>query len=68
MEQQWTKQHREMTHSIDQLRKEVREMRHHEVEYLDGIDEDAELIGETGGMNRKQLRELSDMAKKFAGT
>ncbi len=67
LEQQWKKQYNEMTYSIDRLRQEVGEMKHHEVEYLEDIDMDAELIGETGGMNREQLRELSDMAKKFAG-
>ena len=67
LEQQWGKKYSEMMHSVEQLRREVREMKHYEVEYLEDIDMDAELIGAAGGMNRKQLKELSDMAKKFVG-
>jgi chromosome segregation ATPase len=67
LEQQWKTQYSEMMSSIDRLRYEVREMKHNEVEFLEDIDSNAELIGPTGGVNRDQLKELSNMAKKFAG-
>jgi hypothetical protein len=43
-------------------------MKHQEVEYLEGIDKDAELSGTTGGIDREQLKEISSMAKKFTGS
>ena len=66
VEQQGKTQYSELTTAIKQLRHEVIEMKHQEVEYLDGIDEDAERVGAKGGIDRDQLRQLSSMAKKFA--
>jgi PAS domain S-box-containing protein len=67
LEQQWKTQYSEMMSSIDRLSYEVREMKHNEVEFLEDIDLNAKPIGATGGVNRDQLKELSNMAKKFAG-
>ena len=67
LEQQWKTQYSEMMSSIDRLSYEVREMKHNEVEFLEDIDSNKELVGPTGGVNRDQLKELSNMAKKFAG-
>jgi PAS domain S-box-containing protein len=67
LEQQWKSQYSELLSSIEGLRHEVIEMKHHEVEFLEDIDPDAEPVGAKGGVNRDQLRELSVMAKKFAG-
>ena len=67
LEQQWKTQYSELLSSIDRLRHEVIEMKHHEVEFLEDIDADTESVGAKSGVNRDQLRELSVMAKKFAG-
>lgn len=67
LEQQWKTQYSELISAIDRLRHEVVEMKHHEVEFLEDIDADAEPVGTGKGVNRDQLRELSSMAKKFAG-
>jgi PAS domain S-box-containing protein len=66
LDQQGKKQYSELTKAIEQLRHELIEMKHHEVEFLDGIEEDAELVGAGGKLAIDQLRELSNMAKKFA--
>lgn len=65
LEQQWRTQYNELTTAIQQLRHAVIEMKHQEVEYLDGIDEDAEPVGAREGIDRDQLKQLSSMAKKF---
>jgi chromosome segregation ATPase len=65
-EYQWKTQYDSLTEAIKMLRKEVVEMKHHEVEFLDGIDEDEEPVGAKSGIDREQLRQISCMAKKFA--
>jgi PAS domain S-box-containing protein len=64
-DQYWKKQYSDLTKAIEQLRREVIEMKRHEVEFLDGIEEDAELVGAGGELAIDQIRELSTMAKKF---
>lgn len=66
MEQQWRIQHREMTGAIKQLRDDVIEMKHREVEFLEDVEVNPETAGNGGGLNPVHLKELSDMAKKFA--
>jgi PAS domain S-box-containing protein len=65
-EYQWKTQYDSLTEAIKMLRKEVVEMKHHEVEFLDGIDEGEEPVGAKSGIDREQLRQISCMAKKFA--
>ncbi|GEM_PF-4506888 len=49
------------------LRNEIIEMKHHEVEFLDGIEEYPEPVGAKGGLlDKEQLKQISCMAKKFA--
>jgi PAS domain S-box-containing protein len=60
-EYQWKTQYDSLTEAIKMLRKEIVEMKHHEVEFLDGIDE-----GKNSNLDREQLKQLSCMAKKFA--
>ena len=66
LEKQWKAQCKELTATIEQLHRMVREMKHREVEFLDGIDRDAELVGARTGLDHEQLEQLSSMAKKFA--
>jgi PAS domain S-box-containing protein len=65
-ERQWKTQYGVMTETIENLRLEVVEMKRHEVEFLDGIDEYAEPVGAKSELDREQLRQISCMAKKFA--
>ncbi len=65
IQQQWKTQHNELTAAIKQLRLEVIETRHREVEFLEDIDLDAKPVGARGGLDSNQLKELSNMAKKF---
>jgi PAS domain S-box-containing protein len=65
-ELQWKTQYSSLMDAIGKLRHDVVEMKHHEVEFLDGIDEDGELVGTKSGIDREQLRQISSMAKKFA--
>ena len=65
-EQHWKTQYSELITAIKQLRHDLIEMKHQEVEYLDGIEEDSEPVGVRGGIDREQLKQLSNMAKKFA--
>jgi PAS domain S-box-containing protein len=64
-EYQWKTQYNSLMEAIKLLRKEVVEMKHHEVEFLDGIDEE-EPVGAKSGLDKAQLKQLSNMAKKFA--
>jgi PAS domain S-box-containing protein len=66
LDEYWKTQYSELTKVIEKLRLEVIEMKHHEVEFLDGIEEDTALVGAVRGLEIDQIRELSDMAKKFA--
>jgi PAS domain S-box-containing protein len=65
-EHQWKMQYGSLTDAIENLRHEVVEMKHNEVEFLDGIDEDKEPVGAKNRIDREQLKQLSCMAKKFA--
>jgi hypothetical protein len=66
MEQQMRAQHRELTGAIRQLHDEVIAMKHREVEFLEDVEVKPETAGPRGGLDPAQLKELSDMAKKFA--
>jgi PAS domain S-box-containing protein len=65
-ELQWKTQYGTLTDSIENLRHEVVKMKHNEVEFLDGIEEDKGPVGAKSTLDREQLRQLSCMAKKFA--
>jgi PAS domain S-box-containing protein len=65
-ELQWKTQYGTLTDAIENLRHEVVKMKHNEVEFLDGIDDDKGLVGAKSAIDREQLRQLSSMAKKFA--
>ena len=67
IDQYWKKQFENLTSVIEKLRMEVMEMKHQEVEFLDGIEDDAVLAGSKGELALDQIKELSEMAKKFAG-
>ena len=41
-------------------------MKHREVEFLEDIDRDAQPADGETGLDLNKLREISDMAKKFA--
>jgi PAS domain S-box-containing protein len=63
-ENQWKTQYGSLTNAIEKLRQDVVEMKHHEVEFLDGID--AEPAGAKHKLDPEQLKQISSMAKKFA--
>ena len=65
-ELQWKTQYGSLMNAIEKLRHDVVEMKHQEVEFLDGIEEDKEPVGAKSSLDREQLRQLSCMAKKFA--
>jgi PAS domain S-box-containing protein len=65
-ELQWKTQYSGLTGAIENLRQEVVKMKHNEVEFLDGIEEDKGPAGAKSTLDREQLRQLSCMAKKFA--
>jgi PAS domain S-box-containing protein len=64
-EMQWKAQYGAMTTAIEKLRQEVIKIKHQEVEFLDGIEEDEELVGAKSGLDREQVQQISNMAKKF---
>lgn len=68
LETRWKVQCRELTSTIDQLHNMVMEMKQREVEFLDGIDRDAEMVGANASLDQEQLRQLSGIAKKFASS
>jgi PAS domain S-box-containing protein len=65
-EMQWKTQYGALTTAIEKLRQEVIEIKHQEVEYLDGIEDDEELVGAKSGLDHEQLEQISSMARKFA--
>jgi PAS domain S-box-containing protein len=67
-ETQWKTQYGSLTNAIDKLRQDVVEMKHQEVEFLDGIDEYSQPFGAKSKLDQEQLKQISSMAKKFANT
>jgi len=65
-EHRWKTQYASLTDAIGKLREDIVEMRHQEVEFLDGIDEYPKSVGAKSKLDPEQLKQLSSMAKKFA--
>jgi PAS domain S-box-containing protein len=64
-EKQWQTLCGSLTDTIEKLQQKVLEMKHREVEFLDGIDEYEEPAGANGGLDPEQLKQISVMARKF---
>lgn len=65
-ENQWKTQYVSLADAIDKLRQGIVESNHHEVEFLDDVDKYGAPVGVKNKLDQEQLKQLSDMAKKFA--
>ena len=65
-ENQWKSQYVSLAEAIDKLRQGIVEMKYNEAEFLDSVGGYARPPGAKSELDQEQLKQLSDMAKKFA--
>lgn len=65
-ENQWKSQYASLADAIEKLRHGIVEMRYNEAEFLEGVGGYAKPPGAKSELDQEHLKQLSDMAKKFA--